>query len=195
MKSVIIIILAIFLIAEGRAQPTAGTFELSFSPSFSSYKPREAKESYETVNIPVRVGYFLNRNLELEPELWLTIPDESQYTGMTFSANVCWNFVGASKTVPFILAGIGYGNGYQFLNVASDQETGIFVYGFGAGVKIFLNPHVGIRTEYRFRHYSGSKEVQIWGDSLKRDLGLTSHDFLIGFSMYFPKGNKREAGK
>lgn len=170
-------------------QPESGTIELSTSPSFWSVKEKGDDESTEVLNVPVRFGYFLSKNFEIEPELTLTMPDESDQTGYLIMANLLCNFHAAGNAIPFLLAGAGYGNAMNSFSLAFDQDMGITAYNFGAGLKVFLNRFVALRAEYRFIKYSGEKNESDNGWNYRREVNTNIHNFLIGFSIVFKTGH------
>lgn len=183
-RSILFSALLFVTAGSAQAQPGRGSKELSLSPSFTSSKAKESTESSEMLTLPVRLGYFVSDQFEIEPEFVLTVPDESEYTGIVGFFNLCYNFPTEGSAHPFLLAGIGYGNGYKRLFLAQDLDTGIFCFNFGAGLKLFLNEFVALRTEYRFRKYSGSKEEEGYHGNYTHDYGIRTHEILVGFSVF-----------
>lgn len=148
--------------------------ELSTSASFSSMKSKGASESFNLLNLSLRLGYFIYKGLELEPEFLFTIPDESENTGYILLGNIAYNF-GISKNItPFVLAGFGVGNGARYFSIVWDLEETVTVLNLGAGIKYTVGNSAGLRFEYRFSH------VMMEGDDY-----LNDHQFFLGISLFF----------
>jgi len=173
-----ILILAIpIMVSETFAQPVQGKkFEFSTSASFWSTKYKEAEESSTAFNVSLRFGHFIFKGLEIEPELVLTIPDESEDTGYFFLGNLAYNFKASEKVIAFLLAGAGYGNGLRIFSWVMDVDTGIIALNFGAGIKYLISESAALRIEYRFTKYSAKEE-----DWLDR----TDNNVLLGLSVFF----------
>lgn len=172
------------------AQPVSGKkFEFSTSASIWNIKYKDAEESTTIINLPIRFGFFIFKGLEIEPEVILTIPDESEDTGYFLSGNFAYNFNASEKAILFILAGIGYGNGVEAFSWVWDQDMGVILINAGAGVKWLVGDSAALRLEYRFSNYSGKKEetYEYWGYSRTEtyELDRTDHKFFIGLSIFF----------
>ena len=175
------------------AQPYAGKrFEFSTAASVSNIKYADADDSTTIFNLHLRLGVFLWKGLQLEPEILLTVP-ENDYgedtTGVIFVGNILYNFNIAGKVVPFILAGAGYGNAQKLLSWAADWDAGISVLNFGLGIKYFLSPSAALRIDYRFTTYSGTKTetYSYWGYTYSETYKLdrTDNEGTIGISILF----------
>jgi OOP family OmpA-OmpF porin len=128
-------------------------FEFSTSASVWTYK-YNGEDTYTWINIPLRIGFFVHKGWEIEPELFLTIPtNETQYTGVLFLGNISYNFNGSKKFHPFIIGGAGIGNGPETLSFVNDWEQTFTAINVGAGVKYFVGDSAAIRVEYRFIRY------------------------------------------
>lgn len=151
-------VLLVFVLAEGAlAQPVQDKkFEFSVSASMWNVKWGDM-ETETLINIPVRIGYFIYKGFEIEPEVFLSIPEDREGTGILFLGNVSYNFKASEKLIPFVLGGIGFGNSVQSFGVALDTDESLTVYNFGAGVKFIVGDSAAIRIEYRFTKY-GKKE-------------------------------------
>ena len=164
--------------------------ELSTSAYLSSVKYKDADESTTMINIPLRVAFYIYKGLAIEPEMLLTLIsyDEDSTTGILASGNLSYNFVIKGNAVPFILAGVGYGNGQELLGFTSDLETGIMALHFGAGIKLLFSQAAAIRLEYRFINYSGEKieTYSYWGHtySYTLDYGRNDHKIMLGISIF-----------
>ena len=156
------------------AQPVKNKkFEFSTSASIWNVK-FEGTETETVINLPVRLGYFVYKGLEIEAELFLTIPEDEDL-GFLFLGNFSYNFKVSEKLMPFILGGGGYGNSEQSFSTVFDYGTNIFVINFGAGTKLLINESSAIRIEYRFTKYMADSE---WFDR-------TDQNLFIGISIFF----------
>jgi opacity protein-like surface antigen len=135
------------------------------------------------------LGYFIFKGLEIEPEFIFTIPDESKNTGYFLMGNLAYNFKTSGKTMPFVLAGVGYGNGEPLLSWTMDLDTGVTAYNLGAGIKYLVGDSAAVRVEYRFTHYAGKKtetwENEYYSYSYTNIYDRTDHQVLVGISLFF----------
>lgn len=184
-KSIIVILFAFFLFKATFAQPVEGKkFELSTSVSIWNIKMNDG-ETETLVNIPLRIGYYIYRGLEIEPEFLLTIPEDSEETGYLILGNLVYNFKVSENLIPFILAGGGYGNGTRFFDAVFDSDMGITVLNFGVGMKYLVGDSAAIRTEYRFTKYSGEEtETGYWG-TYTYEYDRTDNNVFVGVSIFF----------
>jgi hypothetical protein len=179
MKKALVILTVFFFFGTlvAAAQPAGKKWELGLALSFSSYKFSGDTESTTLLNIPLRVGYYVWKGLEIEPEIILTKP-KGEDTGYLLNANFAYNFKTAGSLQPFVLAGVGFGNGFTVAPyVIGDSEFNATVLNFGGGVKYLVGSSAAIRAEYRYSHnhlsYSGFSE------------NLNTHMFLMGVSVFF----------
>lgn len=165
-----------FSVAGAFAQlPNNKKFEFSTSASMLNYKYKVGG-TYTWINIPLRIGFFVYKGLEIEPELFLSIPTEqTEYTGILVMGNISYNFKGSKKLVPFILGGAGIGNGPQAFSVVSDSDRKFTAINFGAGIKWFVGDSAAIRTEYRFIKYSDERGYS----------DRTDNNIYFGVSIFF----------
>jgi len=155
--------------------PNNKRFEFSTSASMLNYKYQD-EDTHTWINVPLRIGFFVYKGLEIEPELFLTMPtEETEYTGILFLGNVSYNFKGSKKFVPFILGGAGIGNGPQAFSFANDLDRRFTAINFGAGIKWLAGDSAAIRIEYRFIKYSDE-----YGYSDRTD-----NNIYIGVSIFF----------
>jgi hypothetical protein len=148
-------------------------FEFSTSASLWNVKFKD-QETETLVNIPIRLGFFVYKGLEIEPELFLTIP-EGEDLGFLLLASVSYNFKVSDKFIPFILAGGGYGNSEQNLSVAYDYSADIFAIHFGGGIKYLVSDSAALRMDYRFTKYLAEG---YW-------LDRTDNNVFFGLSIFF----------
>ncbi len=174
MKVFLLIFLFLVLSEAAFAQPVKNKkFEFSTSASIWNVTFRD-QETETLINIPVRLGFFISKGFEIEPELFLTIP-EGEDIGILFLVSVSYNFKASNKFIPFILAGGGYGNSEQSVSVAYDYGTDIFVMNFGGGIKYLVSNSAAIRMDYRFTKYLAE------GNWLDR----TDNNVFFGLSIFF----------
>ena len=139
-----------------------------------------------TFSVPVRVGFFLTNNLEIEPEViynYMRMSLDGEYLSQTTAvllANVAFNFGTSSQVMPFVVGGAGI---IMISEGATDEETvseSGFAWNVGAGIKWFAANSVALRFEYRFISFSIT-EVDIF--ELKQS--HTVHRIFAGISIFF----------
>ncbi len=167
------------LISTVLAQPiTNRKWEFSAAISFTSFRLAGQAESETALNLPFRIGYYIWRGLEIEPEVMLTKFKGSDVAYL-ISGNVAYNFKIKSAFVPFVLAGIGFGNGLSYVGIVDGysgaKSTALHL---GAGIKCVLGASAALRLEYRYTHYRISDEI--FGDST-----YNAHQILCGVSLFF----------
>ncbi|MDH5467864.1 MAG: hypothetical protein OEY25_10630 [Candidatus Aminicenantes bacterium] len=172
---IFLLILSFFILSEVIfSQPVQSKkFEFSTSASIWNVKFRD-QETETLVNIPIRLGFFIYKGLEIEPELFLTIP-EGEDLGYLLLASVSYNFRIFDKFIPFILAGGGYGNSEQSFSVAHDYGADIFAIHFGGGIKYLVSDSAALRMDYRFTKYLAEG---YW-------LDRTDNNVFFGLSIFF----------
>jgi hypothetical protein len=172
----------VLLAASGLTAQVGQDKRFEFSTSASIWNVKwYGDESTTIINIPLRLGVFLFKGLELEPELSLTIPEEGEDTGILILGNVSYNFKASKNVFPFVLAGIGYGNAVPMLGWAWDVEEKVIPVNFGAGIKAFVGDSAAVRVEYRFTKFYEADQGLFKSDGDVR----THHNFLIGISLFF----------
>mgnify|MGYP000849901178 CR=1 FL=1 len=173
------------------AQPVGKKFELGLGWSFSSYKWSDAPESDYVINIPLRFGYYIWKGLEIEPELMLTKIKHVDL-GYNLVANVSYNFNLKGNLRPFVLAGVGFGNGYGIASIAEgDSSVDATLVNLGAGVKYLLGNVAALRAEYRYTHNHMKQDMEeLYGITAEQagssiTENLNEHQFLVGISIFF----------
>lgn len=180
MKKVIIVLTVFFFLGTlvVSAQPAGKKWEVGAAFSYTNYKFKGDTESSYVFNLPVRVGYYVWQGLEIEPELLLTKFKGSD-TGYILSGNFAYNFKTAGSLQPFILAGVGFGNGFAFANIVEgDTDFHATVLNFGGGVKCLVGNSAAIRVEYRYTH----NHLTATGFEAEN---ANIHQLLAGFSLFF----------
>jgi hypothetical protein len=142
------------------AQPREGkTRELSLSGSFQNYSSGNSPGSSSAFLVSPRLGFFVVKGLELEPEALLMLASGSDPV-YVINANISYNFISSKKGVPFLLIGYGRANTVPFFNVPMmHADFGVGVVNIGAGVKVYLSEDIALRIEYRFQNFYGEGET------------------------------------
>lgn len=170
------------------AQPVEGKkFEFSTSASMWNVKYKDSDETSSMTNVSLRVGIFIFKGLEIEPELFLTIPEDGEDTGYFVMANLAYNFKASERLIPFILGGVGYGNGQPALSLVYRywEDMNVTAFNLGAGIKFIVGDSAAIRIEYRLTRYSGESTETYWGYTYTYELDRTDNNILVGMSIFF----------
>ena len=172
-----IVFLFIFISVKGTfAQPIQGKkFEFSTSASMWNIKFEWDDEATTIFNLPLRIGFFAYKGLEIEPEVLLTIPEDGDGTGIHVLANVSYNLKVSDKTILFFLGGYGFGNSSPIYRIAFDEDESITALNFGGGIKYLVSNTAAIRLEYRYTSYTDEQ-----GDHFRTD-----NNFYLGVSIFF----------
>ncbi len=141
-----------------------------------------------TLSVPVRLGYFLTNNIELEPEIVHTYVKYSEedysysQTSSLLLANVAYNFKTASKVMPFVIGGAGLARVSYDETGEEGESHSSFAWNAGGGIKWFATNSVALRIEYRFMHFAFKEDI----DTIyKITEGHTYHRIFFGFSVFF----------
>lgn len=174
---ILVVIGLLALVLTASAQPEGKKWEQGIGFDYSSVKGSESTEAFDVLTIPLRLGYYIWKGLEVEPELFLMKVEDSDM-GYLFNLNGVYNFKTAGSFRPFLLAGIGITNGIKIgYLMEADNEVSGFVINAGAGLKYLVGSSAAIRFEYRYLHnrldFDGTKE------------NFNHHQFLIGVSVFF----------
>jgi hypothetical protein len=148
------------------------------------------------MNMPLRIGAFISRDVEIEAEGIVTIMEGCASTeiGHIASLNGSYNIPASEKLLPFILIGIGFSNSAPIGNVCADNiydDVTLRVLNAGFGWKFLLTRRAGLRIEYRMQKFSGQKDYT-YGDfysgvysSYIRKYDFTLHSLFLGVSLFF----------
>lgn len=193
LKKVFVVMLMV-LIPAGTilAQTEKGDKELSFAASISHTKINEeyngykSSDSFWSIRLAGRLGFFVTKNVEIEPEITICkigqelFGEEDTKMGYILSCNLAYNFTSKKKTVPFVLAGFGISNSLPFYhNVVfwGLEDTTFKIINAGAGLKLFSSKNFAFRVEYRLQHYFG-------GGDESDGTTYTYHYGLVGISVF-----------
>ena len=157
------------------SQPVPGKkFEFSTAFSFASMKFSEDTESTTILSLPLRVGYYIWKGLEFEPELILMKFDDSD-AAYNLNGNLSYNFNTSGRLKPFLLAGAGFGNGVAYgAIVEGDTSINATLLNFGGGIKYVIGTAGAIRLEYRYTH-----------NELAEGETVDLHQVFIGVALFF----------
>jgi len=160
------------------SQPVPGKkFEFSTAFSFTSMKFSGDTGSDSFLSLPLRVGYYIWKGLEFEPELML-MKFEGSDAAYNLNGNLSYNFNTSGRLKPFLLAGAGFGNGVAFgALVEGDTDVNATLLNFGGGVKYVIGTSGAIRLEYRYTHNRLSDV------DFAETVNL--HQFFIGVALFF----------
>jgi opacity protein-like surface antigen len=201
MKKTIVVLAVLFLLstaASAAVGPVEGKkFEFSTGFAFAVQKydyGNGYKDTYTYFVVPFRLGYFLWKGLEFEPEFLLTAehykwtPPEGtaitgHNTGWLLSGNLLYNFkMKSPRLIPFVLAGYGFGNGDLEGTDIDQYDTGskTSLLNLGAGIKYLFGNIAALRFEYRFR----GGTLKYTNEDTYTDK-VQYHQVLLGLSLFF----------
>ncbi len=144
-----------------------------FSTAASLYfEPEVYEKDKRGIYIPARIGYFISKNLEIEPEFNIMYRD-SEFDSITKNlllANLAYNFNASSRIMPFLLAGAGIIRLMPEVTIPEEWPAPYteLVLNAGAGLKWLFAKRIAMRIEYRFIYYRYN----------------TRHNILIGISVF-----------
>jgi opacity protein-like surface antigen len=184
MKSLRMIVLVLLSVGTVMAQPREGKrTELSLSGCYQRYSSGSSESSGAFLLSP-RIGFFVMKGLEIEPELVFMAASGSDPV-YVLNGNVSYNFIAGGKAVPFVLLGYGMANTVPLFGVPmfrNDFSVGVF--NIGAGVKGFLTEDIALRIEYRYQRYSGHGETVTGGYySYSPEVDMRIHTVQFGLSV------------
>ena len=141
------------------------------------YEPEDVIKDTLMISIPARIGYFLTRNIEIEPELNFILENSdstlNSETKTVFLINLAYNFNTSSHIMPFFLFGAGIIS-YPpdaWIPIIEPKNITSSAFDAGAGIKWFVAKKVAMRIEYRFISYDGREAT-------------TRHNLFIGISIF-----------
>jgi len=181
-RILIISLFSILFVKTIFAQPVKGK-KFEFSTSASMWHIKEKNRDPETViNLPVRLGYYIFKGLEIEPELFYSAHD-GEDDGYLILANLSYNFKITKENIVFILGGGGFGNSPHYFTVVYDHNINVKAYNFGIGLKHLVGNSAAIRIEYRYTKYSGEEYRAIPMTYYRID--RTVSNIYVGISIFF----------
>jgi hypothetical protein len=178
-RTVIFLTLVMFAVATvAMAQPfEKKKWEFSTALSFTSFS-QSGGYSQSVLNIPLTVGYFVWKGLEIQPEIMLT-KFKGDDAAFLASLNLAYNFLMQKKLVPYVLAGFGLGNGFSYVGIVEGSSgTHATALNFGAGAKYLVGTAAAFRAELRYSHYH-------FTESGFTPFNYNSFQFFTGISLFF----------
>lgn len=180
-------VLVLAAVSIGQTQELTHKVELSVGGSFQAWRVEGYEETMHLLSVPVRAGYFVTREFELEAEGIVSGWDE-QLAGETqlvfvASANAVYNvrIQNSPHLRPFVLAGIGVTDSYfppvgNAVLLEDADGSSRLVTNLGAGMKTLLGDRAAFRVEYRYQHFASDETegVPAW----------TSHTLQMGVSLF-----------
>ncbi len=184
MKLLLFMVIITIAAASIFAQPSEDkNRELSLSGSYQNISSGDGSYSSGAFLISPRLGFFVYKGLELEPEILLMIGSGSDPIYM-LNGNISYNFISKGKVVPFLLAGYGLANTVPLFNIPlirTDFTVGVL--NLGIGIKSFLRDNIAIRVEYRFQNFTGQKETTNSYYSYSQKVDTRIHTVQFGISI------------
>ena len=187
MKKALAILSVLTLVGAAAAadRPVEGKkWEFSTAFGFESYSYEGSMGAATILNFPVRLGYYLWKGLEFEPELKFTSYHYSgggSESGALFSLNLAYNFkLKSPRLIPFVLGGYGFGDGYAHLLMFVEplpDGVSATAYDFGGGIKYLFGNIAALRLEYRYTHWMSEKL------GFSNDYNI--HNIFVGISLFF----------
>jgi hypothetical protein len=173
-----------------------GIWELSTGISFRAIDPEEGS-STTFLNIPIRAGYFLARNLSAELEIMASQPKgEDMGYMVTASALIHPKFKAMNPTPwmrGFLLLGFGFGTGLpQGSTIPATETDPLNIVQGGLGVKVGEG-RVGLRLEYRLASLFGNRVTyetgydelgEYYAYRVENSQSDVYHTVLLGFSVF-----------
>lgn len=148
-------------------------YKWEFSSAASFYFEPEVYEKNKLgIYIPARIGCFVTKSIEIEPEFNISYRD-SEFDSITRNlllANLAYNFNVSPRIMPFLLAGGGIIRIRPEVGIPEDWPAPYneLVLNAGTGLKWLFVKKAALRIEYRIIHYSYT----------------TRHNMLIGISVF-----------
>ena len=163
------------------AQPRDGmNTELSLSGAYENRSVGSNSGDLGWLLINPRLGFYVFKGLELEPEMVFMISGASPM--YVLNGNVSYNFISAGNSVPFLLIGYGRANTVPFFNVPlGGLGFGVNVLNLGGGMKVILNKDIAVRFEYRFQKFTGQEAIP--GYSSDEQVDARIHTVQFGLSV------------
>lgn len=153
-RTVIFLTLVMFAAATvAMAQPfEKKKWEVSTALSFTSIT-QSGENTQSVLNIPITVGYFVWRGVEIQPEIMLT-KFKGDNAAFLVNLNVAYNFLMQKKFVPYVLGGFGLGNGFSYVGIVEgSSDINSTALNLGGGVKYLVGNAAAFHAELRYTHY------------------------------------------
>lgn len=176
-----ILILSLNVLAVEKFQRLKLELGGDFSFSYDNYDQLGFDQgSITSFSLTHRFGFFVGRNVQLEPEMSLTyvsdqsFGDDFEVLRLGFLFRVAYNFMPHQKAFPFIFLGIGMtGNS---ISGVSNEATSIVAPEIGMGVKAFIGRSSALRLAVKFIHEENSLGID--------DVDANSLNISAGYSVF-----------
>ncbi len=172
-----------------------GIWELSTGISFRSIDPEQGS-STTYLNIPIRAGYFLVRDLSAELEIMASQPKGGDMGYLATASALLHPKIKLFNPAPwmrgFLLLGFGFGTGLpQGSTVLATDTDPLNIVQGGVGVKMG-EERVALRLEYRFTSLFGRRETyqsddesgEYYAYRVEETQSDLFHTVLLGFSVF-----------
>ena len=165
--------------------PEGKNKELSFSGSYQDYSSASGFSNSGSILLSPRIGIFVLKGLEIEPEALLMVSSGSEPVYM-LNGNVSYNFNPIRKSMPFLLIGYGISNTFPFFNVPVTRvDYSVNVLNVGFGMKSFVSDDIAIRLEFRYQKFSGQGSTVNYGYySYTSKIDMKIRTIQFGFSYF-----------
>ncbi|EQB63254.1 MAG: hypothetical protein RBG1_1C00001G0833 [candidate division Zixibacteria bacterium RBG-1] len=181
LMAVFILMFCLDALAVERAQRNKLELGGDFSFSYDNYDQLGFDQgSITSFSLTPRFGFFVGRNVQLEPEMSLayvsdqSFGDDFEVLRLGFLFRVAYNFMPHQKAFPFIFFGIGMtGNS---ISGVSNEATSIVAPEVGMGVKAFIGRSSALRVSVKFIHEENSLGID--------DVDANSLNISAGYSVF-----------
>lgn|SRR5574341_136595 len=153
-----------------------------FSFSYDNYEQFGYDQfSATSFSMTPRFGFFVGRNLQLEPELSLSYISIDDNFGPNFDIlnvgflfRLAYNFIPYEKTFPFVFVGIGMSA--NSTTGVQDEPTTFVAPEIGLGLKAFIGRSSALRMAIKYVHEENSLATD--------DLDNNALRFSVGYSVF-----------
>jgi hypothetical protein len=163
--------------------------ELSVSGSYQSSSFEAGSSSGSSsgvVYLTPRIGFFLVRGLEFEPEASVVLG--SGQSSYILNGNLAYNFPIRQKDLFFLLAGYGFSNAVPLFNgipVGYGGNSSSFgVLNLGAGLKVRATEDVALRLEFRHQRFEGTQDGSLYIGGSSVAISYRVNTVAFGFSIF-----------
>jgi len=181
---VFILIFCLNVFPVERAQRNKLELGGDFSFSYDNYDQLGFDQgSITSFSLTPRFGFFVGRNVQLEPEMTLnyvrdvSFGDDFEILRLGFLFRLAYNFIPHEKTFPFVFLGMGLiGNSNSGV---SNEETTFIMPEIGMGIKAFVTRSSALRIAVKFVHeensldFLGSPFLNVDNNSLQISAGYS----------------------
>lgn len=159
--------------------------EVSFSGGYQDFTSGSGSNSSGLILLSPRIGVFVFKGLELEPEVILMLSSGSSPVYVA-NGNVSYNFASTRKEIPFVLIGYGVANAVPIFNLpVSNIGYRVDVFNAGAGLKFRASDDIIFRFEFRYQRFSGTDRTHFYTDyAYNSNTNITVRSVQFGFGFF-----------